>query len=221
MIDFDSDPARVIAVEGSAIGGELIDAALFDAFLSPELGLASTYPGQSGAVLSIPAHVRRRLRSLSDLKHLMRDADVAVLVRQLSAAGIDARFLEELLYGGQAYAFFKSVEQAKLDLSAGRDATIDLRRIKVDRVITIEQPDFASVVAPFIVEAEDAVLRSLSKAGRTVDEVSYAVRTGGSSQLPAFRDMLVGLFGSEKLVTRDPFTTVVQGLALEAQGRWS
>jgi hypothetical chaperone protein len=221
VIDFDSDPARVVAVEGAAIGGELIDAALFDAFISPELGLASTYRGQSGAQLSIPAHVRRRLRSLSDLKHLMRDADVAVLIRQLKAAGLDAGFLEELLYGGQAYAFFKAVEQAKLDLSAGQNASIDLRRIKIDRVIKIEQADFAALLAPFIDQTRQAVLRALTKAGRDAGEVSYAVRTGGSSQLPAFQDMLVGLFGRKKIIERDPFTTVVQGLALEAQGRWS
>ncbi len=221
VIDFDSDPARVVAVEGAAIGGELIDAALFDAFISPELGLASAYKGQSGAQLSIPAHVRRRLRSLSDLKHLMRDPDVAVLVRQLSAAGVDARFLEELLYGGQAYAFFKAVEQAKLDLSAGGNASIDLRRIKVDRVIKIEQADFTALLRPIIAQTRDAVLRALTKADRQVADVSYAVRTGGSSQLPAFQDMLFDLFGPDKIVTRDPFTTVVQGLALEAQGRWS
>lgn len=221
VINFDTDPARVIAVEGAAIGGELIDAALFDAFISPELGLASSYRGQSGAALRIPAHVRRRLRSLSDLKHLMRDPDVAVLVRQLQTAGVDVGFLEELLYGGQAYTFFKAVEQAKLDLSAGGNASVDLRRVKINKVVQIEQAEFTAMLAPFIEQTRAAVLRALVKAERAPSDVTYAVRTGGSSQLPAFQHMLGDLFGRQKVVERDPFTTVVQGLALEAQGRWS
>lgn len=221
VIDFDSDPARVIAVEGATVGGELIDAALFDVFIRPVLGLGATYRSQSGATLTIPAHVQTRLRSLSELKHLMRDRNVAVLVRDLATHGVDVRFLEHLLYGGQAYSFFRSIEQAKLALSAGQDASLDLRRIGVDHTIDISQADFAGLVLPFIEETRTTILRALTKAGRVPTEVSYAVRTGGSSQLPAYQEMLAELFGPTKVVARDPFTTVVKGLALEAQGRWS
>jgi hypothetical chaperone protein len=52
------------------------------------------------------------------------------------------------------------------------------------------------------------------------EDVTYVTRTGGSSQIPAFRELLADLFGDDKIVQRDPFDTVVTGLARYAYGEW-
>ena len=221
VIDFNSDPARVVAVEGAAVGGELIDGLMFDRFIGPRLGYDTSYRAQSGAVLGLPAHLRARLRSMSDLKHLMRDNSTAALIRNLRANGIDVAWLELLLYQGQAYGFYQSIERAKLDLSAGVPGRVDLSRLGVHHVVEIEPPTFQATIEPIIDECRATVLRALSKAGVMGSDVAYAVRTGGSSQLPAYISMLDEMFGADRVAIRDPFTTVVHGLALEAQGRWS
>ena len=47
-------------------------------------------------------------------------------------------------------------------------------------------------------------------------DVQHVIRTGGSSSIPVFIDMLAGLFGRERIVEEDLFTGVAAGLAVRA-----
>jgi molecular chaperone DnaK (HSP70) len=44
------------------------------------------------------------------------------------------------------------------------------------------------------------------------------VKTGGSSSIPLFTEMLIHLFGLEKVKTSNAFSSVVAALALKAGG---
>jgi len=46
--------------------------------------------------------------------------------------------------------------------------------------------------------------------------VQHVIRTGGSSSIPVFIDMLAGMFGRERIVEEDLFTGVAAGLAVRA-----
>ena len=46
------------------------------------------------------------------------------------------------------------------------------------------------------------------------------LRTGGSSRLGAFVEMLELYFGADKVQEREAFTTVAYGLGVVAQERW-
>ena len=54
------------------------------------------------------------------------------------------------------------------------------------------------------------------RAGVTAAQIDSVVRTGGSSSIPIFIDMLAQRFGSEKIVTQSLFTGVATGLAVKA-----
>jgi molecular chaperone DnaK (HSP70) len=43
------------------------------------------------------------------------------------------------------------------------------------------------------------------------------VKTGGSSSIPLFTEMLVRIFGKEKVKQSNSFTSVVAGLAIKAK----
>ena len=49
------------------------------------------------------------------------------------------------------------------------------------------------------------------------EEMIRVLTTGGTSLIPAVRDMLSDRYGSEKLQQRDTFTSVATGLAIVAQ----
>jgi hypothetical chaperone protein len=54
---------------------------------------------------------------------------------------------------------------------------------------------------------------TLNKANLTNKDIDIVLRTGGSSLIPAVRDILENQFG-EKVVEHDPFTSVASGLAI-------
>ena len=57
---------------------------------------------------------------------------------------------------------------------------------------------------------------ALAAAGVSPARIDAVVRTGGSSLIPAFEQLLVDTFGADKLHMQDAFGSVVSGLALEA-----
>ena len=59
------------------------------------------------------------------------------------------------------------------------------------------------------------ILKTLEKAGVKPDEVDKVVRTGGSSLIPVFADMLEEIFGREKITLFETFTSIASGLALD------
>lgn len=219
IIDFRGEP-EVVALDGAAVGGDLIDRALMRAYIAPKMGLEQTYQVQSGARLGLPNGMRSKLLDLSGIKHLMQDRDVAVLLRHFEAAGAPLPAVHELIYGGQAWEFYSQVERAKVALSDGAaEAAVDLRRLGIHEQVVLSAEDLAAVVSPLLEGVKRSISDALDSAGLSVAEIDYAVRTGGSSQLPAFVEMMNDLFGAKKVRQRDPFTTVVKGLALDALGR--
>ena len=49
-----------------------------------------------------------------------------------------------------------------------------------------------------------------------IEEIDAVVKTGGSSSIPLFTEMLVRLFGREKVKSSNAFSSVVAGLAIRA-----
>jgi cell division ATPase FtsA len=49
-----------------------------------------------------------------------------------------------------------------------------------------------------------------------MDQIGTVVRTGGSAQIPRFVELLERIFGQEKVVLSDVFSSVTAGLAVRA-----
>jgi hypothetical chaperone protein len=47
------------------------------------------------------------------------------------------------------------------------------------------------------------------------EQIQAVLRTGGSSEIPAFIDLLARRFGEDRIREINPFTTIVGGLALK------
>jgi len=52
-----------------------------------------------------------------------------------------------------------------------------------------------------------------------MDEIDAVVKTGGSSSIPVFTTMLQRIFGAERIVESNTFSSVVAGLAIRAYER--
>jgi hypothetical chaperone protein len=208
VVDFSPEAGEVLALEGAAIGGERFDALLFERFVAPHLKL-----DQAG----LPAGFRQDMQTLDSAMRLLRQPGTSTLIRQYR---LD--LLEKILYGGHAYAFYRSIEDAKMELSTATEATVELHRPGgVDLSIPMQRSEFEALIAPDLGVIADTIRTALGRADVKPGDVNLVVRTGGSSSIPAFVRMLEGIFHADRVQARDPFTTVVHGLGTYAQQRWA
>jgi hypothetical chaperone protein len=212
----------VLALGGQAIGGESFDSRLFNLKVRSALGL----DGSAGAAkrTGLPGWFRANLSSLSGCQDLLHDQRVGPVLRDLSANGgrATAEAVRELLYGGQAWAMHRAVEEAKIALSSSRSGRIVLRRPPhLDVDVTVDRAEFEEAIEHELAAVRACILDTLERAGVAPEQVTYVTRTGGSSRIPAFERQLHELFGRGNVVDRDAFTTVVTGLAQYAYGSWS
>ena len=220
VIELAPDHGEVLAIKGAAIGGELFDALLFDAKLAGPLGLDRQYRS-NGNWLPVPGALRE-LRTLSGALQ-MRSADrtMRALEHVRSCPGGEIMStLEEIVLGGHAYNFYRAVEQAKITLSSSEDTSVQFRRpgIAIDEPVTRGELD--ALLSDNLDVIDNEIDRAMVAADISAGDVDLVVRTGGSSRLPAFVERLTKRFGDDKLVERDAYLTVAQGLGMRALQQW-
>ena len=222
VIEFTPDSAEVTALQGAAMGGERIDADIFQTKVASALGLDATFSGTSGASLGMPVWMQNRFRSLAGVKHLVANNEVAVWMREHTPrpGGAGLAQLGELLYGGQAYAFYKAIEQAKIELASMEKTTISFHRPGINLDVDFTRTELDDIVSPYLIRVGKCIDRALDQADVSNGSLSYVITTGGSSQLTALQGYLSDRFGADRIKLRDPYNTVVKGLGFQAQGWW-
>ncbi|MDX9976377.1 MAG: Hsp70 family protein, partial [FCB group bacterium] len=81
----------------------------------------------------------------------------------------------------------------------------------------LERVEFAHIIEHSLSEMERSILEAESAAGVKPDGVDKVLTTGGTSLVPAVRQMLEERYGRERLLPRDTFTSVATGLAVVAK----
>jgi molecular chaperone DnaK (HSP70) len=65
-------------------------------------------------------------------------------------------------------------------------------------------------------QIEGVLLDTIAASGMEPDQIDAVVKTGGSSNIPVFSEMLGRIFGSDKVKSSDIFNSVTAGLAIKA-----
>ena len=219
IIQLTPEAGDVLAIHGAAIGGELFDSLLFDAKVAPSLGLDNEYV-INGKRLPVPI-VLRHMRTLHEIISMVGDDRVSrafEFVRH--AGGAPLATVEEIIYGGHGYNFFRAIESAKIQLSDTDEATVAFRRVGISISVPVRRAEFDSLVSPNLDRVDDQIDRALKDANINSADVDLVIRTGGSSRIPAFVDRLAERFGVAKLAERDAFSTVALGLGIRACELW-
>lgn len=203
---------EVVSMDGAAVGGSLFDRRIFEEKVASHLGLHHD---------SVPGWFRSSLSSLEGYKHLLTDQYTFEILNNLQR--LDQRagsLVRSIVTGGQAYSFYKAIERAKIELSSSELSYIDFRSPQGDLSIELSRTDLNRIVAPYLQTVEEQIMKALDKARIGPEQVTAVLRTGGSSRLGAFVEMLELFFGAEKVQEREAFTTVAYGLGVVAQETW-
>ena len=210
------------SMKGAAVGGSMFDALIFDNKLAMHLGLDSKLGAKQ---LPVPAWFKGRLRNLGDFKHLLTDPETIGIVSDIKKVDPRAgQLLDDVIFGGQAGHFYSAIEDAKISLSENMSAYIEYYSpysTELTFRISIHRDEFNQWISRHLEVVKGRIFRALQEARITSREVNQVIRTGGSSSIPAFTQMLYDMFDPEIVHSRDTFLSVAYGLGVYAQEIWA
>ena len=205
---------KVLATDGVYIGGDLLNADIMQAKLWNYFGASDSWGDQG---LPVPLHIYQALNSWHSITSL-NNLDNMELLKNIAYKHSDPQALERLLYlikTNVGFEIYESIEKAKKQLSEDLEAKIIYQDGPINLDLKITRDEFEIIINSRVEAVKGIILKTLEKAGVKPDEVDKVVRTGGSSLIPVFADMLEEIFGREKITLFETFTSIASGLALD------
>jgi hypothetical chaperone protein len=135
---------------------------------------------------------------------------------QQGEAPVRLKALESLIFNDLAFSFYNRVEGAKIALSTQGAAVVDLTEKDMDIWELYTRVQFEFDIQAFQEQIEKVLLDTVAAAGMEPGQIDAVVKTGGSSSIPVFSEMLGRIFGKGRLKTSDVFSSVTAGLAIKA-----
>ena len=126
--------------------------------------------------------------------------------------------LISLVSSNYSMKMFDVVERVKRQLSQRDEAVIRLGGDGFAVEERITRREFEQIIRPEYRIIEQHVDETMQKSGLRPDQIDIVLRTGGSSQIPLFQNMLSDKFGAEKVRAIDTFGSVTSGLGIIASG---
>ncbi len=209
-------PPNIIATLGVLVGGDDLDKRVMQYLLKYFGGMPR--PGHR----ALPPDVLALLENWQTMPLLSRPHFLKILNEYRAdnpaaenSAAIDA--LITLVTRNLGFQFFREIEQAKIRLSEAQHTPFLFNHDNIHIRETITRYKFEELIAPEIEAVDSGVRQILHDVGIQPDRVNVILRTGGTSAVPAFTELLSEIFDRSKLRSLELLTSVVGGLAIAAR----
>ena len=207
---------EILGNDGVAFAGDVFDRAIVRHAVAPRLGKGSHYVSWPDKVLPMPEWVYARLERWHYLSFLKspQTIDMIERVQSTSDAPHEIAALLNLIDGDLGYELHAQVNRTKIGLSAAMASPFhfDLYPLAIDWNAT--RGEFNEWIQPQLDAIAHTVDALLGVTGVDPDTVDRVFLTGGSSFVPAVREIFSGKFGRDKLAGGNELTSVATGLAL-------
>jgi hypothetical chaperone protein len=207
----DKEP-HILATRGVLVGGDDLDRRIMQSLLH--------YFGHDPEnERALPPDILDALNNWQTMPELSRPhfADIFENLRMRSrrqAQAIDA--LQTLVSKNLGFALFSEIERVKRELSTATSAQIHFVQDEIRIYEYLTRVKFERMIAPELKQVENGIQQVMSEANVHPQDIDVVLRTGGSSLVPAFINLLTNIFGAEKLREMDALTSVVGGLGIIA-----
>ncbi|WP_179504806.1 MULTISPECIES: Hsp70 family protein [unclassified Sphingomonas] len=200
---------------GIGLAGDRFDYRIMDRLILPMLGKGGTYRSFD-KVLEIPdGHftdfgdwsrlaLMRNRRTLEELARLRRAASDPQAIARMIAV------VENEL----GYPLYDAVGQLKRALSSQDEARFTFESPHLALDVSVRRAEFESWIAPDLARIGETVDAALATAGLARDAIDHVFLTGGSSLIPAVRQLFVDRFGAGRIESGEELTSIAHGLAL-------
>lgn len=225
VVRFSGVEFRVLATAGASLGGDRIDQLIFRKVLFPLLGEGEMWPRSvDGRPVTTLFPFREYEEGLLNwaITYTLNQNRYKTRLTELIARGgpAAAKFerLKDLINYNYSYAIFAAIKRAKAALSGVESTSIDIPELNLQVPFTRAQ--FDAMLGETMQTLDDLIHEVLGRAGLTRGQIDLVVRTGGSSQIVAVKDLLDAVFPG-RVTEHDPFTSVAAGLAIANYQRLS
>jgi hypothetical chaperone protein len=203
----------VLASDGVRVGGDRFDAAIMRDRLLGYFGARSSYEVMDKR-LRMPSHIMGKLLSWHEMSFIRERSTQQVIERMLwSSDDVPAiEALQDLVHENLGFHLFRAIESAKIALSSEERTTLRFHQARIHIEERLSRVEFERASADLLAALADCADRLLERAGVGRAEVDAVFLTGGSSQIPAVRQLFVERFGAGRLRSADAFTSVAEGL---------
>jgi hypothetical chaperone protein len=216
-----------LATAGVGVAGDAFDYRIIDQLVSPELGKGTSYRATFGQELPIPNRYYAAFARWEQLALLRASRDMRD-IRRLTREALEPEKIErlvEVLDNNHGYRLYQSVSRLKEALSAAETATFRFEAGDVRIEKPVARAAFDRWIAPELAAIAAAADEALARAGLTPASVDKVFLTGGSSFVPAVRQLFADRFGEAKLESGGELVSIATGLALigaqEDVGEWA
>ncbi len=205
---------------GVGVAGDAFDYRIIDQLVSPQLGKGSSYKS-FGKILPIPNRYYSAFARWDQLALLAAGRDmreIRKLEREATEPEKIARLIE-VLEENYGYRLYRAVSDLKVALSSQERAEFRFEAGGISIVREVARTEFEGWIAPELAQIAAAVDRALETAGLGPEAVDRVFLTGGSSLVPAVRDIFHRRFPRERIETGAELESIASGLALIGRER--
>lgn len=218
--------ATPIGHSGVGIAGDHFDFRMIDNLVSPEIGKGSKFKSFD-KVLDVPSgyyvnfgrwnqlSIFKTSREFNDLKSLLRSA-------------LEPEKLElfvELVEHDEGYPLYQAISSTKMALSSQEEAEFNFAPLGSAGRKMVKRSDFDQWIADDLAKIEEALDEVLTKTNTAPQSIDKVFLTGGTSFVPAVRQLFTRRFDADKIETGGELLSIAHGLALIGESgdvqRWA
>ena len=205
----------VIGNSGIGMAGDAFDAAIVRRLISPALGSDSMARSLDKILPALPAWIYANLERWHTLSFL-RTRNVMEMLRTTRKRALEPEKIAALIAVVEhdlGYRLHGSVQRVKVALSEQAETEFELDAEVLHLRAPVTRAQFEGWIAPVLRAMATCVDDLLSRCALTTGEVDRVFLTGGTSLVPAVRQIFTSRFGEERVRSGDAFTSVAEGLA--------
>jgi hypothetical chaperone protein len=218
VVRFEGSSFEVLSTHGMALGGDRIDQLIFEHMLFPELGRGERWVREvDGRVIDTLFPFNEFETSLINWQTtflLNQNQWRAMVVDRISARDAAAEKFQRLLdliTFNYSYNCIQAIRRAKVELSTATQTVIDIPELNL--TVPFSRAQLDAILEPVLERTRECVQTVLARANRGAAQIDVVIRTGGTSEIVAVRELLESAF-PQRVEGHDPFTSVACGLAI-------
>lgn len=214
--DFSAGKKLPIETVGVHLGGDDFDKDFSMCSVMPLLGRGSKL--KRNPSITIPNHFfydmscwrsiyeQYKFKNINDIKQ------IALQVEDNTALERLIKVLNQRL----GHNVLKQVQNAKVTLSSVENTIIDLDFVENNLELQVSQADLNNALSKILEKISASIDSLLSTLAVDPEQIDYIVCTGGSTLVPALKNLLYQKFDRKKIIQHDTFNAVAKGLMLRA-----
>jgi hypothetical chaperone protein len=209
---------EVLATAGTGLGGDRIDQLIFRELLFPLLGKGESWSRMvDGRMIETPFPFEEYEEGLLNwaITHLLNQnqykARLAPAIANGGPVAVKFERLKDVINYNYSYNIFRAIRQAKAELSSVEATVVDIPELNLQ--VPFTRAHFNAMLRDALTSLDELIAHVVSDAGIALADIDVVIRTGGSSQIVAVKELLEARFPG-KVTEHDPFTSVAGGLAI-------